>query len=41
MGEWAKQGESLPRVDQKRALLAAEGVQFNEKGYLRNREDLL
>ncbi|TEB28970.1 DNA binding methylated-DNA--cysteine S-methyltransferase [Coprinellus micaceus] len=40
-GEWAKKNESLPRVDQKRALLAAEGVLFDQKGYLRNRETLL
>ncbi|KAJ3535973.1 hypothetical protein NMY22_g6246 [Coprinellus aureogranulatus] len=40
-GEWAKEGESLPRVDQKRALLAAEGILFDEKGYLRSRQNLL
>ena len=41
-GEWAK-GDSVdhPRQDQKRALLAEEGVLFDAKGYLCKRSQLL
>ncbi|KAF6748548.1 6-O-methylguanine DNA methyltransferase [Ephemerocybe angulata] len=40
-GEWVKGNGEQPRVDQKRALLADEGVTFDEKGYLLRRGLLL